>query len=234
MHTVVVPGIGLDQRAYEATVRHLVGPVSVLRLPGFGLPASGVADLSPPRLADVVVSELEQRDATNVVLLGHSASCQIVAHAAGHPRVAGVVLVGPTTDPRDRSWRGLAGRWLRTARHEPPRLIPSLTVQYSRTGLVSMARGMGSARHYDIRHPLRQNEKPLVVVRGEYDAIAPLDWAEAVAEAGNGRVVTIPGGGHMVVMTDGGAVAAAVQKVADGVVEGRGHPAPPSGEDSVR
>jgi hypothetical protein len=26
------------------------------------------------------------------------------------------VLVGPTTDPRARSWLGLAGRWLRTAR----------------------------------------------------------------------------------------------------------------------
>jgi pimeloyl-ACP methyl ester carboxylesterase len=52
------------------------------------------------------------------VLLGHSASCQIVVQAAVRDphRVTALVLVGPTTDPRARSWLGLAGRWLRTAR----------------------------------------------------------------------------------------------------------------------
>ncbi|MFP5346617.1 MAG: alpha/beta fold hydrolase [Actinomycetes bacterium] len=213
MHIVAVPGVGLDQRAYEATVRYLDGRVSVLRLPGFGLPASDVADLSPPRLAEAVRSELARRAVVDVVLLAHSAGCQIVANAAGDKRVVGVVLVSPTTDPRAGSWPGLAGRWLWTARHEYLRLVPSLTAQYSTTGLVSMVRAMEAARHYDIREPLRRNEKPLVVVRGEYDAIAPPEWVKAVAEAGSGRAATIPGGGHMVVMTDGAGVADQVRAV---------------------
>ena len=50
-----------------------------------------------------------------VLLVGHSQSCQVVAAAAGDPRVAGLVLLGPTTDPRLRSAVGLARRWVATA-----------------------------------------------------------------------------------------------------------------------
>ena len=40
------------------------------------------------------------------VLIGHSSSCQVVAHAGAlaPERVTGLLLVGPTTDPRAATW----------------------------------------------------------------------------------------------------------------------------------
>jgi pimeloyl-ACP methyl ester carboxylesterase len=73
-----------------------------------------------PRLdvaADLLLAELGDGP---VLLVGHAPSCQVVVAAAQRDsRVIGVVLLGPTTDPRLRRLPVLAWRWLRTAFHEP-------------------------------------------------------------------------------------------------------------------
>ena len=183
-------------------------------LPGFGEPAPGSEDLTPAALATRVVAELDERDDRPVVLLGHSASSQVAAWvaAAAPERVAALVLVGPTTDPRAASWRRLVARWLATALHETPRQVPSLVRQYARTGLPVMARAMEAARHDDISEPLARAAVPMLVVRGRHDAICPADWADRVAALGGrgSRAVTLPAGGHMVPLTHGRLLADAV------------------------
>jgi pimeloyl-ACP methyl ester carboxylesterase len=149
-----------------------------------------------------------------VVLVGHSASCQIVAHAASDTRVLGALLIGPTTDPRATSWAALASRWLGTARHEDPGMIPTLTRQYSHTGLPSMARAMEAARHHDITVGLEGLRKPVRVVRGPHDKIAPKDWTEHLATTTPfGSAETVGEGGHMIVITDGAAVAQEIREL---------------------
>ena len=66
--------------------------------------------------------------------------CRNVAVVAERDRrVAGVVLLGPTTDPRLRRVGGLVGSWLRTAVREPWRQVPRLLAQWLRTGPRAMA-----------------------------------------------------------------------------------------------
>lgn len=148
------------------------------------------------------------------MLAGHSASCQVVAHVAAEAgdRVAGLVLVGPTTDPSARSWPALVRRWLRTARREDPRQVPGLVGQYAGTGPVTMARAMDAARKDRLEQTLERLACPVLVVRGRHDAICDESWARAVERAAsNGsRAVSLPAGAHMVPSTHGSLVAAEI------------------------
>jgi pimeloyl-ACP methyl ester carboxylesterase len=128
-------------------------------------------------------------------------------------RVAGLVLVGPTTDPAAATWPRLAARWLATARHETPRQVPTLVRQYRRTGLRTMRRAMDVARCDDVEDVLAGCGIPVLVLRGPHDRICPEPWAAAVARRGGpgSRAVTLRGGGHMVPLTHGSLVAAEIR-----------------------
>ena len=212
---LVLPGLGLGREAWLPTLRHLAPGRRTIAwpLPGYGLPPRPGTDLRVDALAAEVVGALPA-DVRHVVVLGHSASCQVAAHVAAlaPDRVTGLVLVGPTTDPRAASWPALASRWLATARHEDPRQAPALARQYSRTTLRGMARGLEAARHDQICETLARTSARVLVVRGVHDRICPVEWGGTVAAAapGGGSLVTLPSGGHMVPSTHGPLVAAEV------------------------
>jgi pimeloyl-ACP methyl ester carboxylesterase len=204
---MLLPGLGLGREAWEPTIsaaatKAAFSAVRVLPLPGYGLPADPGADLAPRALAEVVAARL--REHGPAVLAGHSASCQVAAHAAAlvPELVVGLAMVGPTTDPRAGSWPRLAARWLATAAHERPGQVPSLVRQYHRTTLATMARAMEAARRDPVQATLRAVRCPVVVVRGLHDRICPADWADSLAPT-----VTLPAGGHMVPLTHGRLVA---------------------------
>ena len=215
---VAVPGLGLSVAVARRALDRLPGVArTVVLLPAFGHRASRSKDVAPERLAELLLADLP-RDVP-VVLVGHSASCQIVAEVALRrpDRVAGLVLVGPTTDPRAATWPGLVRRWLRTAAHERPGQIPLLVRAYARTGLVSMARGMDAARRHRLDRTLAGVTCPVLVVRGHADAICPADWAAALAAAApQGSVETLPAGAHMVPVTHPEALAARIAAFVDG------------------
>jgi pimeloyl-ACP methyl ester carboxylesterase len=210
---VVVPGLGLGAEAVDPTLRELVAGGQVVLLPTYGCSVDADADLSMPALGARLLAEVEARSGkVPVILVGHSSSCQVVAEAArlARDRVAGLVLVGPTTDPRSRSWPQLAQRWLRTAVWERPTQLPVLVRCYARTGLRSMARGMDVARRHDVGATLREADVPVLVVRGRHDRIAPADWCSSL-----GPTVTLPVGAHMLPLTHGDLLAAQVDRWAD-------------------
>ena len=206
---VAVPGLGLSVAVARRTLDRLPGvDGAVVLLPGFGRRAPRGTPVAPDRLARLLLDRLPAGGPA--VLVGHSASCQIVAEAAVQApgRVAALVLVGPTTDPRAATWPALVGRWLRTAAHERPGQIPLLVAAYARTGLLSMARGMDVARRHRLDRTLADVDIPVLVVRGPHDAICPADWAAALAAATpRGRAETLPAGAHMVPVTHPGALA---------------------------
>ena len=194
-------------------MRHVDRRCLVAPVPGFGQPARRDWDLSPPALAAGLLTDLNALRLPPAVLVGHSSSCQVVAEAAAAApgRVAGLVLIGPTTDPAANTWGRLVIRWLRTARHERPSMIPSLTRQYARTGLVAMFRAMDAARCHEITAAVATASAPVLVLRGTHDRIATRPWVDEVARLGNGQARTLPAGAHMVVMTHGPLVAAAMR-----------------------
>jgi pimeloyl-ACP methyl ester carboxylesterase len=179
-------------------------------LPAYGRRPRHGEDLRPTALGARLAGQLPRR----TVLVGHSASCQVVARAAAlaPDRVSALVLVGPTTDPAAATWPRLVERWLRTAARETPRQVPFLARTYTRTGLGWMRRAMEAARHEDVRADLRAVRCPVLVVRGRYDRICPEDWARelvSIAPAGS-RGASLPRGGHMVPLTHGALVASVV------------------------
>jgi pimeloyl-ACP methyl ester carboxylesterase len=192
---VLVPGLGLDARS-SAGLRRLV-PARVVELPGMGLRGA-----VPPLevLADRLLGELGEGP---VVLVGHSQSCQVVVAAAQRDaRVAALVLLGPTTDPRLRPVRGLVARWLRTALHEPLRAIPLVVAQWLTTGPSAMRRLWRRAAPDRIERRLTGLAVPVTVVRGTRDRLCPHDWATGlVAVAPRGVLVEIPGAAHLVPQT---------------------------------
>ncbi len=214
---LLVPGLGLGPESWAPTLKvwgHNRASL-VLPLPGYGRPAPPAMDLHPRTLASDLVGGVPPA-LGRLVVFGHSASCQVAAHVAAlaPQRVAGLVLVGPSTDPRAATWPRLTGRWLATARHETPRQVPTLIPQYRRTTLRTMLRAMDAARSDSIQDALRRSTPPVLVVRGRFDRICPEDWAETVAGCGGtgSAAATLPAGGHMVPLTHGQLLASAVRQ----------------------
>jgi pimeloyl-ACP methyl ester carboxylesterase len=205
---VLVPGLGLDERSSARVRRRL--PATVLRLPGMGL-AGAVPSLD--ELADRLIAGLGEGQ---VVLVGHSQSSQVVAAAAARdPRVSAVVLLGPTTDPRLRSARGLAWRWLLTAVSEPVWQVPLVVAQWWSTGPRAMATLWRRAAPHRLDRRLPDVRVPVTVVRGTRDRLCPHDWAAALAAAApHGRLVELPGAAHMTVQTRPAEVAAILRETA--------------------
>lgn len=215
---ILVPGLGLGPEAYEPTVRYLDSPYRVITLPGFGVPVRRGDSVQTQALAERLLAEVGEHGGAQVVLVGHSASCQIVAAAAvARPElVAGLVLIGPTGDVQAAGWPTLAWRWLRSAVWEPPRLVPTLSKQYLRTRFRSMARAMEAGRHYDLTKILPllpERSVSTVVVRCIHDSISTPEWVRKVAELAGGEARTLPTGAHMPVLTNGRELAATIRQV---------------------
>jgi pimeloyl-ACP methyl ester carboxylesterase len=205
---VLVPGLGLDARS-SIRLRARI-PGTVVHLPGMGLRET------VPSVMVLARRLSAQLGRGPVLLVGHSQSCQVVvATAQRDPRVSAVVLLGPTTDPRLRSPRTLAARWVATAVREPLRAVPSVVAQWARTGPRAMAALWRIAAPDRIDRRLAGLRVPVVVVRGTRDALCPHDWAAGLAgTAPRGRLVEIPGAAHLIVHTHPDEVAQVLRDLA--------------------
>ncbi len=215
---LVVPGLGLDARVEGRTGRLLTAAaaVRVLLLPGYGRTigadgrpgtdggagTDGEDPVSIAALAREVVVTLHGLGEGPAVLVGHSASCAVVAAAAAldPSAVAGLVLVGPTGDPEAQGWSALMRRWLRTAVHEPAWQLPMLMPTYLRTGVVAARAAMDESRLDPLAPSLQRYGGPVLVVRGHLDRICPEQWVEVLAALPTVRPVTLSGA-HMIVIT---------------------------------
>jgi pimeloyl-ACP methyl ester carboxylesterase len=193
----------------------------VEKLAGFGHKGGCRHQMSPLASARRLVERLPA--GRPLILVGHSASCQVVAHAARlvPERLSGLVLVGPTTDPRAATWPRMLARWLATAAHEPPWQLPTLVRQYRRTGWVGMTRTMDEALHDRIDLTLHGVTCPVLIVRGRHDHIAPARWVDDLVgdrrARGGRRGVTLRAGAHMLPLTHGELVGDAVAAFVSGL-----------------
>ena len=209
---VLVPGLGLGPESYAKTIEHLITPHHVVTLPGYGEPAGIREDLHPRALGVALAEKIRERS----VLVGHSASCQIVVETAiAFPElVHALVLVAPSGDIRTSSWVDLAARWLGSAVPDSPRLIRVVTPQYARTTLSTIARAGEAARHHDLAGVIGRVRAPVMIVRGRHDLVSTAEWVGRLAELSHGEARTLPTGAHMPVVTNGPELAALIQRAA--------------------
>jgi pimeloyl-ACP methyl ester carboxylesterase len=206
-----VPGLGLGPESYARTVEHLVTPYHVVTLPGYGEPAGTREDLHPRALAVALAGKIRERS----VLVGHSASCQIVVEMAiRFPELAhALVLAAPTGDVRLSSWVDRAVRLVGSAIPDAPKLV-RITPQYARTTLPSIVRAGEASRHHDLAAVMSEVRAPVVLVRGKHDLMCTADWLERLAELSHGEARTLDSGAHMPVVTNGPELAALIERAA--------------------
>ena len=198
---VMVPGLALSGRTLLPALRTFAGFADVwaVDLPGAG------GSTPPDRAFDVddhartVLRWCDAAGLGRVVLLGHSVGCQPVLAAAQQDRgrVAAVVLSAPTGDPAAGNWTSLLGRWLLDGLREPPRQLPGLVRDWLRADLRTAVSTLVALQRDDVVGRLTQVTCPVLVLRGERDAIAPQGWAEDLARRlPDGRLAVLRGRPH--------------------------------------
>ena len=196
----LIHGLGVSGRYFEPLARQLARTHRVLvpDLPGWGISEAPRRALTLDAAADVLGAMLSAEEHTPA-LVANSLGCQIVLRLAERrPALVGrIVLIGPTIDPRYRSWTRHAARLLLDTTREPVSLWPLVLVDYARMGLrrvLATARAALADRP-ESRLPLVDH--PLLVVRGERDAMTTLEWARRCARlAPHGTFMEIPMAAH--------------------------------------
>ena len=183
---VLLHGLGVGQRYLDRLAAELEG------------------DIVRPELRDALpVPEHAERLVAGLpgpaLFVAHSMGCQVAAEVAvGWPeRVSGVVLVGPTADPRVPGLGRSAARLLVDSWYEPPQLTAIVVRDYFATGPVRTLRQARHALAHRVEDVLPGVSQPAVVVRGAHDPICSAAWArQAASLLPRGRLLTIAGAAH--------------------------------------
>ncbi len=198
---VLLHGLGVSNAYFVPLGEELASGLRVFApsLPGFG------ESEHPPRvpgiaaLAGALAGTLDALELDRVPLVANSLGCQIAVELAGRApdRVSGLVLTGPTVDPRRRSAVQQTANILLDCFREPASLLPIIVRDYARFGLRRLAATGSAALHDPIEEKLPRIQVPTLVVRGERDPLVTQRWCEeAAALLPRGRLAVIRGNAH--------------------------------------
>lgn len=212
---VLIHGLTVSSRymiplAELLSARH---PVFAPDLPGFGRSSKPREVLDVEGLAQALAAWVDAVGLSRPLLVGNSMGCQVaVEYAARFPdALAGAVLVGPTMDPEARTPLDHIWRWLLDVFQEDFRLWPIMALDFLQAGprrtLLTYTHGLA----HPMKERLFQVEAPVLVVRGEKDAIVPEYWAkEAAQRLPKGQFLELPDATHAANFSDPGPLAVAI------------------------
>lgn len=215
---VLVHGIGVSGR-YLAPLAAELGRTSTVLLPdlpGFGSSPHPDDPLTIEDHARVVLALVDAEGLDRPILVGHSMGAQVVAEAAvQRPGVAaGVVLIGPVTEPGARSALRQAWRLARDYRHECARANMITITDWFRTGPRWYLATVPPMIDYPLEERIAAVDAPVLLVRGVKDPVCPPDYLHRLAaRARDAQVVEVPGEGHIVMMRRPGTSAALCRSV---------------------
>jgi 2-hydroxy-6-oxonona-2,4-dienedioate hydrolase len=197
---VLLHGLGVSGTYFEPLGRHLARTrrVVVPDLPGWGRSERTRRPLGVEGAA-AVLGGLVRLVGAPLPVVANSYGAQVaLALAAAEPGlVERLVLIGPTVDPVYRAWSTHAWRLAVDAARERPSLWPTIALDYARMGprrVLATARAALRDRP-EARAP--QVEAPVLVLRGEHDAITTEAWCRRLAaSAPHGRFVQVDGAAH--------------------------------------
>lgn len=198
---VLVHGFGMSGDYYVPLAERLTveRPVHLPDLPGHGRSDKPFPPLSMSGKACALLNWMDSAGVGKAFLAGHSMGAQIAVEAIRRQpqRFAGLVLIGPTRDPHAGLMRH-AWRLLKAAPFERFSLFHILLRDYLRMGwrLLPECRAM---MHDPLASKLRQLSVPVMLIKGERDAIVPASWLSHLANATRAeQVLVIKGCGHAV------------------------------------
>jgi len=198
---LLLHGLGVSGRYFVPLARVLAGRrhVIVPDLPGWGRSDRPPRPLGVGGAADVLARFLDASGFAALPLVANSFGCQVALMLAERrPDLVGpLTLVGPTVDPRYRAWRLHAARLALDSAREPPTLWPILVSDYARMGYRRFAAAARAALEDRPEDRLSRLGSPVLVVRGERDAIATSEWAsECASRVPRGSFATVGKAAH--------------------------------------
>ncbi len=236
---VLLHAFPLDRGLWAPQVAALAADARVLApdLPGFGRSSAGSDPLTIDGMADTVAEFLDAVGVTDPVVVGGLSMGGYVAMAFArrHPhRLAGLVLADTKADPDDAAAKAKRDETIALAREKGaaavlegmlPKLLSDET-RAKRPEVVRCVRELGSRQSAagvaaalaalrdrpDANPGLAAVRVPTLVIVGEHDAVTPPTAAAKIAAAvRGGRLVTIPGAGHLSSLENPDAFNAAVR-----------------------
>lgn len=208
---VLVHGIGMGRTVFLGIIDILLDHGSVISIdqPGYGEAPEPEHTPTMEETADLLAAYLASRGVPPVILLGHSMGTQVVTEvAARHPeRVARLILVAPTVDARARRVVTQFRRLAQDLIGENPIVLYRGGREYLRAG-PNLGRKMSVMLQHKPELAYPRVAAPTLVLRGERDPLAPVDWCHEVTEAlPDARFEQIPDHGHESMIRDPGEAA---------------------------
>jgi pimeloyl-ACP methyl ester carboxylesterase len=208
---VLVPGIGVSSTYFEKLAPHLneFGPVHALDLPGFGGVPHPNSTLSIEQYADLVGKVIDELDLDDPIIVGHSMGSQVVSQlVANRTDISTLVLIGPVIVPGQRRVLTQALRFAQAAWHEPLTVKILAVSAYLFCGVKWFSRVLPNMLNFEIEKQLPKITAHTLVIRGEFDAVAPREWLDQIGELiPSARLWEIPGAAHSVMYAHAEAVA---------------------------
>jgi len=199
---LLIPGIGVSSTYFERLAPDLneFGPVYALDLPGFGGVPHPDHALSIRDYADLVGRVIDDLGLDDPIVVGHSMGSQIVSDlAARRSDISTLVLIGPVVNPAERSLLTQARRFLGAAWHEPGRVKALAIGAYLFCGFKWFSRVLPKMMAYPIEDALPKITADTLVIRGEFDGVAPRDWVRRMGELlPTSQLWEMPGAAHSV------------------------------------
>ncbi|MGK9149325.1 alpha/beta hydrolase [Plantibacter flavus] len=199
---VLIPGIGVSSTYFERLAPHLneFGPVHALDLPGFGGVPHPASTLTIREYADLVGKVIDELELDDPIIVGHSMGSQVVSDLVSRrPELTTLILIGPVVVPGQRRVLTQAKRFLQASWHEPLTVKVLAISAYALCGFKWFSRVLPEMLKYPIEKALPDIQAHTLVIRGEYDAVAPREWVERVGELlPSSRLWEIPGAAHSV------------------------------------
>ncbi|MDR6638330.1 alpha/beta hydrolase [Paenarthrobacter nitroguajacolicus] len=200
---VLIHGIGVSHRylarLHAALAAH--APTYSFDLPGFGGTARPGRQLQVEDYGAFIAEALASRGIESYVLVGHSMGVQFAIEAALHApeRVQRLVLMGPVVDSRYKSvFRQSLALTLDGVLRESPSSNWIVVSDYFRCGLRWYLTELPVMMGYPTEKRLAGIKVPVLVLRGSRDQVAGPDWSLRLSRTvDQGRLVEIPGVGHV-------------------------------------
>jgi pimeloyl-ACP methyl ester carboxylesterase len=181
---VMIHGLGVSGSYFIPAAQGLATEfdVYVPDLPGHGLSDTPEVQLDIPGLAQALIDWMDCTGIARACLVGHSMGCQVAVEAAlRHPgRIDRLVLIAPVPDPAARSILQQFGRLAMGSIFERPSLFPQVIKDYLRMGSRFIPE-FHDMLAYPIEAKLPDVGAPVILIRGEHDAIAPQPWLDEAA-----------------------------------------------------
>lgn len=198
---VLVHGLVVSSRYLKPVGEILARDFSIYApdLPGFGRSEKPDGFDTVEMLAEWLIKYLDAIGLEQPAFLANSMGCQVIVEAAvRYPeRIRNIVLAAPVVDRHARRIPKQLVRGLQIYPHERIGLLGIHALDFARAGPRRFLHSLQSMMSYPIEEKLPHIHDPVLVVRGQHDALVPHYWAkEVTALLPQGRLVTLPGAAH--------------------------------------